>query len=112
MHRPSFTPTHTRRWDALQRLMCRLLTRLYERAEEHADSIQDSNTLAAVLVQAGAMPPALLAALEAALAAEGLDGQFQVRLELHARTSAQLCRAQKQTAAVMFVAVRVCVCRC
>lgn len=64
--------------------MCRLLTRLYERAEEHADSIQDSHSLAAVLVQAGAMPPALLAALAAALAAEGLDGQFQVR-QLHAR---------------------------
>jgi Fe-S-cluster-containing hydrogenase component 2 len=71
--------------------MCRLLTRLYDRAEQHADSIQDSHSLAAVLAQAGAMPPALLAALEAALAAEDLDGQFQVRQHscMHLYTCAQ-----------------------
>lgn len=58
--------------------MSRLLTRLYDRAEDLADSIQNMDSLSAVLAKAGAMPPALLAALEAALAAEDLDGEYQV----------------------------------
>ena len=66
------------RWDALQRLMSRLLTRLYDRAEQQADSIEDMESLAAVLQQAGGMPPALISALEAALTAEDLDGEYQV----------------------------------
>jgi hypothetical protein len=41
--------------------------------------MQDMDALAAVLAKAGAMPPALLAAMEAALAAEDLDGEYQVR---------------------------------
>lgn len=70
---------HSLRWDAMQRLMGRLLTRLYDRAEGHADSIQDMDSLAAVLAEAGGMPPALLSALQAALAANDLDGEYQVR---------------------------------
>lgn len=68
----------TTRWDALQRLLFRLLTRLYDAAEEQGDSIDDMESLSALLAQSGGMPPALLAALEAALAAEDLDGEYQV----------------------------------
>jgi hypothetical protein len=60
--------------------MSRLLTRLYDRAEDNADSIHDMDSLAAVLAQAGAIPPALLAAMEAALAADDLDGEYQVHM--------------------------------
>lgn len=68
------------RWDALQRLLCRLLTRLYDRAEAAAEAggVSDMESLAAVLAKAGAMPPVLLAALDAALAATDLDGEYQV----------------------------------
>lgn len=66
------------RWDALQRLLCRLLTRLYDIAEEQGDSIDDMESIGAMLAQSGGMPPALVAALEAALAAEDLDGEYQV----------------------------------
>lgn len=68
------------RWDALQRLLCRLLTRLYDRAEAAAEAgeVCDMDSLAAVLAKVGGMPPALLAALEAALAATDLDGDYQV----------------------------------
>lgn len=65
------------RWDALQRLLCRLLTRLYDIAEQQ-DSIDDMEALTALLAESGGMPPALLAALEAALAAVDLDGEYQV----------------------------------
>lgn len=58
--------------------MSRLLTRLYDKAEEQADSIEDMDSLAAVLKKAGAMPPALVSALQAALAADDLDGEYQV----------------------------------
>jgi hypothetical protein len=68
----------TGRWDALQRLLCRLLTRLYDAAEEQGDSIDDMESLSVLLAQSGGMPPALLAALEAALAAQDLDGEYQV----------------------------------
>lgn len=67
------------RWDALQRLLSRLIIRLYDKAEACAESIEDMEALAAVLQKSGAMPPALFAALEAALAAEDLDGAYQVR---------------------------------
>jgi hypothetical protein len=69
------------RWDALQRLLCRLLTRLYDRAEAAAEAgeVSDMESLAAVLAKAGAMPPALLAGLDAALAATDLDGEYQVQ---------------------------------
>lgn len=66
------------RWDAQQRLMTRLLTRLYDKAEESADQVQDMETLAALLAPCGGPPPALLAALQAVIAAEGLDGELRV----------------------------------
>lgn len=63
----------------MQRLLSRLIVRLYDKAEASAESIEDMEGLAAVLQKSGALPPALLAALEAALAADDLDGAYQVQ---------------------------------
>lgn len=63
----------------MQRLLTRLVSRLYERAEAHAEQVQDVASLAALLSAAGGPPPALLAALQAVLADDSLDGEYRVR---------------------------------